>query len=102
MIQGSRDKLADLERLLGRLDCSLEQTAVIGDDLPDVPLMRRCGFPIAVANALREVKAAARLVTQRSGGQGAVREAIEHLLRLSGRWPEVLAQYGIPASERPV
>ena len=101
VIQGSRDKLADLERLLKRLSLSLEQTAVIGDDLPDVALMRRCRFPIAVANAVREVKAAARLVTQRAGGDGAVREAIEHLLQLSGRWPEVLAPYGIPAAGRP-
>ena len=100
VIQGSRDKLADMERLLVRLDLSLAQTAVIGDDLPDVPLMRRCGFPIAVANAVDEVKAAARLVTQRAGGNGAVREAIEHLLRRCGRWPEVLAHYGIPAPAR--
>ena len=53
-----------------------------------------------VASAVREVKAAARLVTQRAGGDGAVREAIEHLLQLSGRWPEVLAHYGIPAAGR--
>lgn len=94
VIQGSADKLADVLPLLDRLGLGLRQTAVIGDDLPDLPLMQRCGYPIAVANAVTEVKRAARLVTGQSGGQGAVREAIEHLLRHSGRWGEVLAQYG--------
>ncbi len=94
VIQGSSDKLADVLPLLDRLGLGLRQTAVIGDDLPDLPLMQRCGYPIAVANAVTEVKRAARLVTEQSGGHGAVREAIEHLLRHSGRWEEVLAQYG--------
>jgi 3-deoxy-D-manno-octulosonate 8-phosphate phosphatase (KDO 8-P phosphatase) len=97
VIQGSRDKLADLQPLLVRLGLKLEQFAVIGDDLPDVPLMQRCGYPIAVANAVDEVKAVARLVTQRPGGHGAIREALEHVLRSSGRWNEVLAHYGIAA-----
>lgn len=94
VIQGSRDKLADVQALLGRLDIGLPQVAMIGDDLPDLPIMQRCGFPIAVANAVEEVKAVARLVTRHSGGGGAVREAVEHLLRWSGRWSEVLRQYG--------
>jgi len=99
VIQGSRDKPADVEPLLKRLGLRWEQLAVIGDDLPDVPLMNRCGLPIAVADALPEVKAAARLVTQRAGGHGAIREAVEHLMRASGRWAEVLAHYGIAAAE---
>lgn len=94
LIQGSQDKLADVQALLGRLDIELRQVAMIGDDLPDLPIMQRCGFPIAVANAVDEVKAVARLVTRQSGGHGAVREAVEHLLRSSGRWSEVLRQYG--------
>jgi 3-deoxy-D-manno-octulosonate 8-phosphate phosphatase (KDO 8-P phosphatase) len=100
VIQGSPDKLADLKALLARLGLGLglAQTAVIGDDLPDLPLMQQCGFPIAVANAIDEVKAVARLVTRRPGGTGAVREAIEFLLRRAGRWPEVLAHYGVTAS----
>lgn len=99
VIQGSRDKLADMQPLLARLGLTLKQFAVLGDDLPDLPLMRGCGFPIAVANAVDEVKAVARLVTQRPGGHGAIREAVEHLLQSSGRWAEVLAHYGIAASE---
>ena len=93
LIQGSTDKLADLQQLLSRLDLRLEQVAAIGDDLLDLPVLKRCGFPIAVANAVDEVKAAARLVTQRSGGHGAVREAVEYLLREAGRWQEVTDNY---------
>ena len=93
VIQHSRDKGADLEQLLARLKLDPQQSAVIGDDLNDLPAMRRCGYPIAVANAAPEVKAAARYVTERPGGHGAVREAIEHLLRAAGRWDEVVAHY---------
>jgi 3-deoxy-D-manno-octulosonate 8-phosphate phosphatase (KDO 8-P phosphatase) len=99
VIQGSRDKVADVQNLAARLGLTLAQFAAIGDDLPDVPLMRRCGCAIAVANAVDEVKAVAHLVTQRRGGRGAVREAVEHLLRSSGRWDEILAQFGIAASD---
>ncbi len=97
VIQGSRDKLGDLTAILPRLGVGLPQVAMIGDDLPDIPVLRVCGYPIAVANAVDEVKAAARYVTRRTGGQGAVREALEHLLRAGGRWSEVLAAYGVPA-----
>ena len=93
LIQGSTDKLADLQQLLSRLDLRLEQVAAIGDDLLDLPVLKRCGFPIAVANAVDEVKAAARLVTQRPGGHGAVREAVEYLLREAGRWQDVTDHY---------
>jgi YrbI family 3-deoxy-D-manno-octulosonate 8-phosphate phosphatase len=95
VVQGSRDKVRDVQALVAPLGLRLDELAVMGDDLPDVPLMKVCGLPIAVANAVDETKAVARLVTRRAGGDGAVREAIEHLLRLSGRWAEVLAHYGI-------
>lgn len=94
VIQASQDKLADLESLLARLDIPLSAVAAIGDDLPDLPVLRRCGYPMAVANAVAEVKAAARYVTQRAGGRGAVREALEHLLRVTGQWERVLEYYG--------
>ena len=94
VIQGSRDKVADLGTLLTRLGLRWEQVAMIGDDLP---VLRVCGYPIAVANAVDEVKAVAHLVTFRSGGQGAVREAVEHLMRADGRWNEVIAHYAVPS-----
>jgi len=93
VVLGSRDKLPDLRSIIDPLQISLEQVAVIGDDLPDLPLMRACGFPIAVANATPEVKSAAKMVTEFPGGYGAVREAVEYLLRESGRWSEVVEHY---------
>lgn len=97
VIQGSRDKLTDIQPLLSHLGLRLDQVVMVGDDLPDLPIMTRCGYPIAVANAVEEVKTAARFVTQRPGGQGAVREAVEHVLRGDGRWQQVLEHYGAGA-----
>lgn len=97
VIQGSRDKVVDLETLLRQLGLRWEQVAMVADDLPDVPVLRVCGYPIAVANAVEEVRAAARWVTGLAGGRGAVREAVEHLLRASGRWNEVVAHYAADA-----
>ena len=94
VIQGSEDKLGDLTGYLDdKLKISLEETAMIGDDLPDLPVLLRCGYPIAVADAAAEVRHAARFVTTRRGGRGAVREGIEHLLKIAGRWSEVVAHY---------
>lgn len=93
VLQGSENKAADLGVLLDRLGIGFEDVAMIGDDLPDLPVLRICGHPIAVANAAEEVRAAARLVTRRSGGRGAVREAVEHLLRGNGSWKRVVAHF---------
>lgn len=93
VVQGSRDKVADVRPVLAQLGCGLERLAMVGDDLPDLGLMRACGYPVAVANAAPEVKAAARWVTARAGGCGAVREAVEHLLRVQNRWTEVVRYY---------
>lgn len=93
VIQGSRDKLADLGRLLPSLGLSFDQLAMIGDDLPDLGIMRRCRLPIAVANAVAEVKRAAKIVTRAAGGHGAVREAIELIMRRDGTWERVARAY---------
>jgi 3-deoxy-D-manno-octulosonate 8-phosphate phosphatase (KDO 8-P phosphatase) len=95
LVNGSPDKGRDLERLLGELGIPATACAMVGDDLPDLPAMRRCGYPIAVADAAAEVRAAAAFVTTTGGGHGAVREAIEHLLRRDGRWGEALAASGV-------
>jgi 3-deoxy-D-manno-octulosonate 8-phosphate phosphatase (KDO 8-P phosphatase) len=94
VIQGSRDKLDDFERLRPELGVDWRQVAVMGDDLPDLPLMARAGFSIAPANAAPQVQRAADMVTRASGGHGAVREAIERWLRENGHWPALLARYG--------
>lgn len=93
VIQGSRDKLRDLKPLLERLGIALAQTAMIADDLPDVPVLKHCGLPIAVGNAVEEVRVVARLVTARTGGRGAVREALEHIMRENGMWARVVEHY---------
>ena len=81
VILGSEDKLAHFERLRAELGLEAAQCAFVGDDLPDVAVLERCGFAVAVANAVPEVKAVAHLVTKASGGEGAVREFCEFVLR---------------------
>lgn len=93
VIQGSEDKLADVRRFLDSRGLNLGDVAMIGDDLPDLPVLLACGFPIAVANAVAEVRSAAKFVTKRAGGDGAVREAIEHLLGTDGGWDSVVSHY---------
>jgi 3-deoxy-D-manno-octulosonate 8-phosphate phosphatase (KDO 8-P phosphatase) len=91
--QKADDKLAAFNSIVEQAGLSKEQVTFIGDDLPDIPLMRRAGLSIAVANAVDDVKAVAQLVTRRAGGDGAVREAIEFILRAQSRWERVLGRY---------
>jgi 3-deoxy-D-manno-octulosonate 8-phosphate phosphatase (KDO 8-P phosphatase) len=81
---GASDKLARFGELAGRLGLQPSQCAFVGDDLPDLPVMRACGFAVAVANAVPEVKAAAHHVTIARGGEGAVREFCEFVMRAQG------------------
>ena len=92
--QGAEDKLPGLERILAATGVKAEQAAYIGDDLLDLVAMRRIGYPIAVADAVPEVRRAARFITGRPGGNGAVREAVEHLLKRDGAWEQVLHAIG--------
>ncbi len=94
VIQGSNNKAASFGELLAELGLRASQAAVIGDDLPDLPMMKLAGYAIAVADAVAEIRAVAEFVTVRPGGRGAVREAVEHLLRAQDRWPEALALFG--------
>ena len=85
--QGVGDKEALLRGLLARLGVSAAETAVMGDDLPDLPLMRMAGIAMAPVDAAPEVRQAADWVSRSAGGHGAVREAIEWLLRSRKAWP---------------
>ena len=85
VVQGSGDKLAAFEALAGKLALNASQCAFVGDDLPDLPVMKRCGLAVAVANAVDSVKSAAHYVTRASGGRGAVREFCELVLRAQGQ-----------------
>jgi 3-deoxy-D-manno-octulosonate 8-phosphate phosphatase (KDO 8-P phosphatase) len=91
--QGIDDKLAAVGEILERLGVSWQQTAFIGDDLPDLPVLIRCGVGVAVADACPDVAAAATLVTRLPGGRGAVREVIEQLLRARGAWGAIVAHF---------
>jgi len=80
------DKVPAFESVCREFGVAESDAAFMGDDLLDLPAMKRSGFPIAPANAVSHVKRAARYVTRRSGGHGAVHEAIERLLRHNGWW----------------
>ncbi len=90
---GAKRKLPAYESVLAEAGVAEAKVAVMGDDLPDLPLLARCGFAMAPADAVAEVRAAADLVTRRPGGGGAVREAIEVLLKRAGLWQRVLQRY---------
>ena len=85
VVQGVGDKLAALMRLCARLKLTPAACASVGDDLPDVPLMRATALSFAVADAHRSARRAADVVTRLPGGGGAVREVCEHLLALRAR-----------------
>jgi len=82
---GVADKLAGYEAILASADCVDTVVAYVGDDLPDLGPMSRCGWPVAVADAIPAVKRAASYVTRRAGGCGAVAEVIELILRKQKR-----------------
>ena len=91
--QNVSNKLEAYRELLEELGLSDTQVAYIGDDLPDLPVMKRCGCPIAVADAVEEVRSIARYVTKYPGGYGAVRDGIEYILKEMGLWSQVLERY---------
>jgi 3-deoxy-D-manno-octulosonate 8-phosphate phosphatase (KDO 8-P phosphatase) len=86
-------KLPVFEELLRKTGLNAGQVAYIGDDLLDIPVMRRAGLGAAAANAVDEVKTCADYVTTRTGGAGAVREVIEYILKGSGRWDKLMERY---------
>lgn len=86
-------KVPAMTEMLLRRGIGWEEVAFLGDDLADIPVLRRVGLPLAVANAAPEVKALSAWITPSPGGSGAVREAIEALLRAQGRWDEAVRVY---------
>ena len=93
VFEDCHNKLPVLEKFLKQIDISPESTAYIGDDLMDLPIMRYVGFSVAVPNAVDEVKEQADYITTRPGGSGAVRQAIEYILKSSGRWQGLMKRY---------
>jgi 3-deoxy-D-manno-octulosonate 8-phosphate phosphatase (KDO 8-P phosphatase) len=86
-------KVAAFADVLERRGIDWQEAAFVGDDLADLPVLRKVGLPIAVGNAVPEVKAVAAHVTVAHGGHGAVREVVEALLRARGEWEETLVRY---------
>jgi 3-deoxy-D-manno-octulosonate 8-phosphate phosphatase (KDO 8-P phosphatase) len=93
--QGRTEKTPIIDEILA--DARLDPSAVayIGDDFTDVVVMRRVGLAVATGNARPEVKAVAHYVTRHAGGQGAVREVVELLLKAQDRWSEILKHYEV-------
>ena len=86
-------KLPIYEDVLRRWNLTDEEVCVVGDDLMELPLLRRAGLAIAVPNAVEDVKASSHYTTQRPGGRGAVREVIDAVLKAKGLWDQVTARY---------
>ncbi len=93
LYQGITDKRQVLEEIMTKEGIKPEEIAFVGDDVIDLPAMRRCGLAIAVPNAREEVKDEAHIMTDHAGGDGAVRDAVEYILRAQGKRGEVIEKY---------
>lgn len=93
--QGHIEKIPILEEIMADCGAAREEVAYIGDDLTDLVIMRRVGLSFAPANSREEVKQAADVVLSRPGGQAAVREACEIILKAKGHWDELLRKYEV-------
>jgi 3-deoxy-D-manno-octulosonate 8-phosphate phosphatase (KDO 8-P phosphatase) len=91
---GCKDKSAGIESIAQRARVPLEQTAFMGDDILDLPALKRVGYPMAVSDAAIEVLETAKFTAEAPGGRGAAREAVEHILRAQGKWAAVLERFG--------
>ena len=98
--QGARDKVAAWREILAETGIPPAETAYVGDDIVDLPLLRAVGFSAAPSDAEPYVLDAVQFVASRPGGHGAVREIIEFLLRSRGSWDEVTAKYFSPGEGR--
>jgi 3-deoxy-D-manno-octulosonate 8-phosphate phosphatase (KDO 8-P phosphatase) len=93
IVQGSANKVAGFEQILAGAGLTADQVGYMGDDLQDLPVLRRAGFSAAPADASAEVREAVHWVSASGGGRGAVRECIEHVLRAQGHWRAAVSDY---------
>jgi len=91
--QGMLDKLKALEEILEERPYAPEEIAYVGDDTVDLPVLKRVGLSVAVADAVEEVKEMADYVTGKTGGRGAVREVAELILKAQGKWEGIIGHY---------
>ena len=92
--QGIQEKAAVLAAVARRKNLSAGEIAFLGDDFADLPVFRRVGLAVAVADGIPELRRAAHLITRAPGGKGAVREAAEGILKAQGKWARVVKKYG--------
>lgn len=97
--QGAKDKAQVMDEILEKRGLTGESVAYVGDDVVDIPAFRMVGFSAAVADAPGYVRERADYVTEKGGGDGAVREVCEMILHARGTWSAVMARYGINAGE---
>jgi 3-deoxy-D-manno-octulosonate 8-phosphate phosphatase (KDO 8-P phosphatase) len=88
-------KSSVLDKILKKYKLNLEEICFVGDDLVDLCLMKKVGFPIAVFNAASDIKQVASYITLRPGGRGAVREVAELILKAQGKWEGLLGSYDL-------
>lgn len=93
VVQGATNKLAGYQQILADHGLTDDQVGYMGDDLQDLPVLRRAGFSAAPADAAPEVRAAVQWVSASGGGRGAARECIEHVLRAQGLWRTTVSDY---------
>src|SRR6266568_1713918 len=91
--QGIQDKLTVFRGILKQENLAADGAAFVGDDVIDLPVMRNCGLAIAVRNARKEVKDEAHYVTPHAGGDGALRDAVEYILKAQGKFKKVVEEY---------
>jgi 3-deoxy-D-manno-octulosonate 8-phosphate phosphatase (KDO 8-P phosphatase) len=101
--QGASDKLSAFREILKKENLKPEEAAFVGDDIIDLPVMRNCGLAFAVANAREDVKDEAHVITDHRGGEGAVRDAVEYILKAQGSLARCVDAYiaeGTPAGDK--
>lgn len=98
--QGHLEKEASYNEILKDAKLKDEQVAFIGDDFTDAPLMVRCGLSVAVANARQELRAMANFTTEAPGGDGAIREVVELILKSQNLWQGVLEKYKLSETKK--
>ena len=92
--EGIKKKTEPYEEMLKEMGISDAEVCYVGDDLVDLSMMKRVGLPVAVSDAVQDVKDRAEYVTQARGGRGAVREVAELILKAQGKWEAILAKVG--------
>jgi 3-deoxy-D-manno-octulosonate 8-phosphate phosphatase (KDO 8-P phosphatase) len=93
LVQNKGNKVAEVESILAKTGFTWEQVSYMGDDIVDLGVLKRAGFAVCVPEGLAEAKAAAHYITEATGGNGAVREVAELILKAQGHWERLIAEY---------